>query len=354
MDTGLRLETWPDLDAAREAWRPLAERVGNPFASWEWVSTWWRHFGRGRSLQATACRRRDGSVAAILPLCAESIGPLRVLRFLGHGVGDHLGPICAPEDRPAAASALREVLATSGCRILLAERLPAEEGWRGRLGGAVVKRDSSPTLRIGGMSWDDYLNARSANFRSQVRRRERKLAREHQLRFRLADDLKRLDDDFGTFLALHGARWGEAESRAFRGERADFHRDFAARALERGWLRLVFLELDDRPVAAWYGLRFGQADWYYQAGRDPAWRDGHVGSVLLAHTVRQAFEDGMREYRFLRGGEGYKCRFTEDDPGLETLVAGRGVGGRLAVLGAERASSLPAPARRAVTRALGS
>jgi hypothetical protein len=40
--------------------------------------------------------------------------------------------------------------------------------------------------------------------------------------------------------------------------------------------------------------------------------------VLLIHSIRQALEDGLDEYRFLRGGEPFKYRFAANDPGLET------------------------------------
>src|SRR5947207_293111 len=79
-------------------------------------------------------------------------------------------------------------------------------------------------------------------------------------------------------------------------------------------------------VAAWYGVRFGGAESYYQSGRDPDWERSSVGLVLLAHTMEQAMNDGMGEYRLLRGGETYKDRFATGDPGVETVAVGRGAG----------------------------
>ena len=80
-----------------------------------------------------------------------------------------------------------------------------------------------------------------------------------------------------------------------------------------GWLcRAVGVEV--------FGFRFENADFAYQGDRDPEWSRWSVGRVLLAHTIRTAFEDGIAEYRLLRGGEHYKCRFANDDPGVETLV----------------------------------
>lgn len=317
----LSLEPLSDFASCRSEWSELAERSGNLFATWEWASTWWRHFGRDRPLHLLSCRRPDGSLAAILPLYEATARPLRVARFVGHGPADQLGPI-APEDRRSGvATAMRRALETSSPRwdLLLAERLPAHEGWSPAIRAQVIRRESSPVVRIDGTGWEDYLAARSANFRQQVRRRERKLVREHGLRYRLSDDSERLPADLDTFLALHAARWG-SESGAFPTTRRAFHRDFAALSLERGWLRLWLAEIGGRAVAAWYGFCFGDAYWYYQAGRDPAWEHSSVGFVLLAHTIREAFNDRVRVYRLLLGDEPYKERFATDDPGLATVA----------------------------------
>src|SRR5215210_8753673 len=96
------LEPIASFDGLSEEWTSLAEATGSVFSTWEWNSLWWKHFGRGRELMAIACRDGDGVLVAILPLYRARERPLRVIRFLGHGQGDHLGPICAPDDRDRA------------------------------------------------------------------------------------------------------------------------------------------------------------------------------------------------------------------------------------------------------------
>ena len=41
---------------------------------------------------------------------------------------------------------------------------------------------------------------------------------------------------------------------------APFHYEFATQALHHGWLRVWFLEIDGRPVAALHGFRFADAE----------------------------------------------------------------------------------------------
>jgi CelD/BcsL family acetyltransferase involved in cellulose biosynthesis len=343
----IRFERIRDFDVARSEWQSVAERSQNVFATWEWARTWWRHFGRDRQLLLTVCRGSHGRAVAIVPLYMSPVGPFRTLRFVGQGPADELGPVCAPADRGSAARTLLWALRQRDCRwdVFLAEALPVQDGWPAVLGGTVWRRESSPVLDIAGLDWEGFLASRSANFREQVRRRERSLARSHELRYRLTEDPARLDADLDVLFRLHDERWAEERSSALTASVRGFHREFARLALQRGWLRLWIMEIDGEPVAAWYGFRFGGAESYYQSGRRRAWDRASVGFVLLAHSLREAIRDGMREYRLLRGGEPYKTRFASRDDGLEMIVVPRGLRGHAALGAGTAALALPANVR---------
>lgn len=343
----LRLEPIGGLEEVREEWTELASRAGNVFSTWEWCATWWGRFGRGRRLLLSGCKRPDGELAAIVPVYQATTGPLRVGRLLGHGVGDQLGPVCAPEDRTAVARAIKRAMADGDLpvELLLAEGLPADEGWSALLGGRVLRHESARVLTLTG-AWEKFLATRSSNLREKVRRSERVLSRDHELAFRLVDDPAELQGGLDALFQLHDARWRGKEVDAFAGPVGEFHQGFAAVALDRGWLRLWLAEIDGSPVAAWLGFRYEGSEAYYQSGRDPGWDRYSVGFVLLVHSIREAFADGMREYRFLRGDEPYKARFAAEDIGLQAVVVGRGPASRTL---ATAASALSRPA---ATRAL--
>ena len=325
----MALEIVHELDAVRDEWRRLGEESGNLFATWEWAEAWWRHFGDGTPLLALS-RDASGEPAALVALEIRRRGPLQVARFLGHGPADELGPIAKAED-PRGVDALVELQEGGHWDVLLAERLPSASGVAARIGGRTLLTEASPLVEVSEGAFEGYLKERSRNFRSQIRRKERSLL-EKGLTYRLSDDADRLEADMSTLTALHEARWGAEGSGALGDRRAAFHLDFARAALARGWLRLWLAELNGKPVAAWYGFRFAGKEWYYQSGRDPEWDRESVGLVLLAHTIRSAFDDGLTTYKLLRGGDAYKDRFATSDPGLETVVAGRGPVGKAAEL----------------------
>jgi CelD/BcsL family acetyltransferase involved in cellulose biosynthesis len=350
-----RISPLGDVADLGESWRPLAAAGGNPFSSWEWASTWWRHFGDGREQRNLACRDQRDELIGIVPLYLHARRPLRVLRLIGHFPADQLGPVCAPERAGRVTQALRRHLQEeSGWDLLLAERLPAAGGCGRELGGRLLRREPTPELTIEAADWEEFLATKSSNFRGQVRNRENRLLRKQGLRYRLADDPERLEGDMDILFGLHEAHWrSRGNAGAFQGGLKDFHRDFARLALENGWLRFWIAYLDERPAAAWYGFRIGDADWFYQGGRDPDQGHSSVGFVLMSHTIRDAIEHGISTYKLLLGAEEYKARFSNREPAVETLALARGLKGRAALAAKAARDRLTQVPTRPAARARG-
>lgn len=348
----MRLDRVRSLHELEPEWPALAEGAGHPFGTWEWVSAWWRYYGAGKELFTFACRAGDGRLAAILPLYIARQRP-RVARFLGYG--DLQSPLCEPGDRPLAAAAMRMVVGRGAdrCRLLLAEKLPGEQGWSELLGGTLIRTDADPVLHLDGVSWEDFLAAKSSSFRKQARYQERRLGREHELTFRLTDDPARLDEDMDSLIALHELRWGESSTGIFAGPRGQMQRELAAAALEQGWLRLWIEEVDGKPAAAYYGLRYAGSEFFFQSGRDPSLDRLSVGAVMLAHVVRDACNDGVGTFRFLAGDEPYKLRLADDDYAPETRLLGSGVAGVVGPAAVSAVRALPDAQRARVMGRLG-
>jgi CelD/BcsL family acetyltransferase involved in cellulose biosynthesis len=321
----LRMNHVTSIESLQREWSELAFRTQNIFATCEWASIWWKRFGGDRPL-AISTFRSSGDVVALVPLYLWSKKGLRVLRLVGHGVGGESGPVCASERVSSISSLLERALAGSPWRwdVFLGEHLFGDVDWTS-LHAKMLRRAPSPVLRTN-EDWRGFLKSRNANIGGQLARYERDLRNEYKFRYRLADDPERLPEDLDALFALHAARWGGRSSAFLTQE--DFHRDFARCALERGWLRLWFIELNGRAVAASYGFRYAGVQIDYQAGWDPSFGSLSVDSILLTHTIREALNDGVHTYRFLRGGDAYKRRFATENPGVVTFGIGRGPVGK--------------------------
>jgi CelD/BcsL family acetyltransferase involved in cellulose biosynthesis len=351
--TGIRatqpkVDVVDSLDGLREDWVRLAAAAGNVFATWEWNELWWRRYGRGRPLRAAVLRGEGDQIDAIVPLFLWSRRPLRILRLIGHGHGDHLGPICRDED---AERALRIALDAVAHDVFVGDWVAGDRGWARTRGGRVVRETGYPILRFPDGSWDVFLAGQSPRFRKSARNHRNRLEREHDAHYRLSD-AETLEHDLDAAFRLHRARFGEHSRCLICGEHEAFHREFAALALECGWLRLLLLELDGRPAAFEYGFLYEGAYFAYQGGRDPAWDRKSVGFVLELECIRTALEDGATEYRFLGGEEEYKYRYPTVDPRLQTVLVPENRRGRAAA--AVVAGAWRFPGGEAIVRRIGS
>lgn len=330
----MKAQLHSDLDslgALEDQWRDLAVELGSAFVTPEWSRAWWRHFGEDRALLLATAREEGGRLAGVMPLALDRAGRPRAIRFAGSGLGDRFEPAAGPDRQGAVAAVVIAALEEAGHRrrLLLLEHAERDSPWPGEMAAAASirlaaieqRRAEEPYVSLEGLDWDGYLATRSKSFRKRVRYLERSLERDHDVAVRQTAAAAELGADLETFMRLHDLRWQErgGSSIAAPAARA-FLADFAAAALDRGWLRLRFLEVDTEPVAALLGWRVGGRYAFYQGGFDPAWARQSVGLLLVALTLRDAISEGASEFDFLLGEEPYKWRFADDSRAVHTVA----------------------------------
>ena len=317
-----------ELDTWKDAWRTLAEERGNPFITPDWYYAWLEHYAEEAEPFAIVAGSPDGSCEGVLPLVRTRRS--RALRFAGADLGDHFQPACREADEASftrrACEILRERSSEWSTAIFHGTEL--NSGWHTTLADsarplAVVTGPATPMpyVDLTGVEWDAFWAQRGRKLRKYVRSRMNQIEQAHELSYRQTDNALELPADMSTLLALHERRFGR-RSLLLDPTAQAFHRDFAGAALERGWLRLVFMELDAQPVAASYGWNVGGRYGDYNGGFSPDWAKTSVGLLLMVHTLRRALDQGATEYDFLLGDEPYKSRFTASRREVATVLVG--------------------------------
>ena len=311
------------LAGSRASWDALVSAMphATPFHSWAWhraaeESTPPSERSRRSSLQLAAA---DGTPEAILPLLAQRVPFRRAqVRALGWASGlaacpDHLDILARPGAEVEAFVPVLEALPWDAIILSdVAERAPGVE----RLTSAFAARGHHvtraplhccPYLDLPA-DWDAYLAMQSPTRRQLLRRKERKLAREHAATLtEYAAD--RFDDGWQLLLDLHQRRWGGPG--AFADPSVTTHlRVFRSLVTAPADFWLTTLDLDGQPAAAWCGFAWRDTVYFYQGGRDPRWDAESAGVVLMAKMIRRAIEAGYRRFDFMRGDESYKRSWT--------------------------------------------
>jgi CelD/BcsL family acetyltransferase involved in cellulose biosynthesis len=328
--------------AMREQWRELAaDSLAGVFNSWEWLHTWYELLGRGRAPRIYTARDARGRLNGLLPLAVErrlAVGlPVRRLAFLGetHVGSDYL-------DVVARRGHEEEVIAAFAARLLedrgewdLLDLLDMDEASPAlavftrvleRAGYVVRVSEASVCpyeLFTPGQSFDEFL--RGTSRRDNYLRRRKWLEKQPGYRVERVTTPESAGPAYEEFLRLHALRWAASGgSGGITGPEVEaFHREVVPLLAGRDMLRFYTMWVGETAVASVYGIRERDKFIYYQSGYDPAWGSKSVGMVLVGETFKDAVEDGLREYDFLRGSEAYKSDWTARTRYTRTLRAFR-------------------------------
>lgn len=247
-----------------------------------------------------------------------------VLRFLTDAhVTDLASPIGAPDEAPAIFEGMEALEGWTSADLdgfsglTWAEPLLAAAVQAGHK-AEIVQVDTTPRIPLSG-TFDDYLASIEGKQRHEIRRKGRKLERDlAPWRSRLSD-ADTLQEDVEAFIEQHRLAAGE-KGGFMTPEHAALFRRAASETMERGWLRLSWLETEggSRLAAVWSYLVKGR--WLvWNSSFDPAYRELSTGMVAMSEAIRLACEERSEVFDLLRGDEAYKYRLGAVDHPVNAL-----------------------------------
>lgn len=336
----LEPETFASL--ARE-WDELAEAGGSatPFSTHPWLSSWWASFPRRGRVRVLTAREADGRLAAALPLVERALPVfrlrfLRALTMMGAGISDYTEAPARPGREAAAGAAFLDHLAADPpgrWHAMLLDDFPAGAAAPDALRERAAARGLAARVAEGESTWqvplpashETFRGTLSSSLRKHIARTRRKVESEQGgrfLDFSRAPDLDAAMEEFFRLHQLRRASRGEAGNFADEAPRR-FHREVARAFRDRGWLRLHFLEVEGRNVAAIYGFQHRGVLYYYLPGFDPEMEKLSPGSLILDRFIEAGIADGATSCDFLRGAEAYKTRWGTVERRSRNLIVSR-------------------------------
>lgn len=321
-----RIATTGELQQYSATWNTLTQGV--PFRSWEWLSTWWDHYGAGRELYILAVHD-DCALVGILPLfCERSATRGRVLQLLGSGevCTDYVTVLSTAAHEDAVLDAIASWMIDAGGR-----NASHEHQWDLLELGCVLTSDVAISRLIGTLadagcgvhrkpgpncwklalptSWDDVYARLSKNRRKAFRKLQRDVLDRGRLVFKTAGTPEELDSAMVLFIDLHQKRrisLGEAGCFASK-QFAAFMKAVSTRLFAAGMLELSWIELDGHPVAVDFCLVDTETIYGYQGGIDPMASGESPGHLMTMAQVQNAISSSRNAYDLLRGDEPYKA-----------------------------------------------
>jgi len=322
-----------DFQGLRKKWDVLLKNnlLGdNVFLTWEWLFTWWKHFGEGRKPLVLLVEDED-KIVAIAPLMLSkyklpAFGTIKKVEFLGARHSDYNNFIVLKRE----AECLRliidylmdtiadwdwielkeipETAENANCLETLFSYSPSKLKLKKHVCN-ICPYVSLPN------SVDLLMKALSKNMRQNLNKYLRKINEKHHVELKRYDEAGfSVEEAMKLFIKLNEKRWesegllGSFKSRedSFR----NFHMDVAGLFADVGWLGLYFLTADGEPVSAQYTFEYSEKMFYYLAGFDPQYSKYSVGNLIIRLLLERCIKKGFKEYDMMRGDEPYKFLWT--------------------------------------------
>jgi CelD/BcsL family acetyltransferase involved in cellulose biosynthesis len=323
------------LEDLAPEWAALAESCSARHFAWPyWCLPWWRHLGAG--VLRVVVVRDGGGLVAVAPLHERRRGPVRAVRFLGHGVGA-VSELVVSSGRHDAARAVWPVVLEPRDAYLDLLDYPTDGAgleelreWAGP-DVRIAPADVTPFVPVRG-SFDDYFAARGSQLRRILRRSERALeGRGASFDVEVVGDAARVDELLPDITRVFDAAEAQNPRQHLLAPPWDaFTRDVLREAANANALRVFVGSVADRVAV--FALTFRNdtslAMWLNRF--DPSFGDVGPGHLLFKEMVRYGFEQRVERVDFLLGDFRYKYLWCTEAPKTANVSGARGWWARIA------------------------
>jgi CelD/BcsL family acetyltransferase involved in cellulose biosynthesis len=330
--------TFPEEKSFVQQWNHLAETQVIPgiFVTYDWIKTWWNHFGADKRLVLLS-GTYEKRLVALAPMMITKKGPFslqgpRIMEFIGTG---------SVPTRGMGLSDRVDFLYAGNCHAILDEMLdrlyslnphfdllliralssasPTFEQLKRNsehyeLSFGSVFRSFSPYTEIKG-SWESFLSTKSGKTRRQWRNSRRRLKRTGKY------ELSRYPDNGWSFkstmkailtISRHSYKWEEQNALLQSSALLNFYTEFYRRISRKGFFKVHFILMGGEPVAYQAGFQYANRLFAYDTAYDKSHKDVHPGIHLVTQGIRTACGKNLVEYDMMRGDEPYKNRWCSD------------------------------------------
>lgn len=319
-----------EFESLREIWDELLEKSPdkNIYLTWEWLFTWWKHYGEDRRLNILLIQD-NSQIIGIVPLMRlkYKIGFLgfNLLENIGAPTCDYGGIILAQKEREAMLALMNYFEGEiADCNtIIRLNQIPKDseffllikQSYPSSLSSMLISKREiclSPYLPLT-TTWDEYFHSHSRKRRGNLKRALKQLEQKYDVKYERYNAVNQAEYGVDKFLKLKQKR---LESKKLKGvwydqRTRDFYTDVANAFARRGWLDLSLLTADGKPLSAVYGFRYGGRFYYTNTAFDPEYSEYSPGNLHIMYLIKDMFGNGLREFDFLRGDEAYKLIWTK-------------------------------------------
>lgn len=326
------IRTLKEFEDIREAWSKLLEKrhPQTAFLTWEWMYAWWKNYGAEKELWLLTAWKEEKLVGGVplMLLHTKRFGfKYRILQSLGKPNTDE-SDFLSIEESAEIIRCIVEFIALHRNQwdaIELCELNPEspttfiviKEIERLKL-LTIQKYEAHYHIQLS-RPWDEYWKTLSKNTRDGIEKRYKQGVKKMDLQFQYISAADVNWQHFETIFEINSKarypeKYGSTQERAFLA-------DLVNAMQGKGWLEVIFLHMEGKPIAYDYGFNMNGRFEDWRTGYDLSYSTQAAGKILLYLLIKHQFENGYKLFDFLRGAYEYKTQWNPDVRDFINLVA---------------------------------
>jgi CelD/BcsL family acetyltransferase involved in cellulose biosynthesis len=298
------------------------------FQTYEYITTWWKHFGGKQKLNVLIIRDRNESVISIIPFYQKKKKGFKVYMLVGDDYADYIH--------------IASRINPNQLAKVLYKYLKDDKDWHwvefnGVVKGSVTDRfvnelsrkqfkkivdktvHFAPLLNVSN-DWEVYYNEIDKKTRKDVEYNKRRLNKIGQLTVRDIQD-EEIDICLIDFFAMHKHRYANEETISIfeNKKNRDFITELTKTLAKKKWLHFSKLTLADETLSMHLGFLLKNKFYYYLPVFNDKYSKYSSGKILLLELIRESFNKGHRNFDFMAGKEKYKYLYSNNEQKIVTV-----------------------------------
>ncbi|MFC1806932.1 GNAT family N-acetyltransferase [Candidatus Omnitrophota bacterium] len=322
----LRITEIKDFDAleiSESEWNAILSQsvINVPYLTYGWLRSWWESYNVDHELLLLVVKSGK-DIIAIAPMMISRTRycgiPVRKVEFLATPRSDYSDMIVAENYSGVLDIVLKHILAKKDQWDIIEfseirEDSPLLNHSKHILSAYpcfynVTKVEVSPMINIEDTFETYFKTCVSKKIRTHIKQYIRALSSDAKMEVEHYTDISENNKLLDDFFLMHNKRWRTKQKKCKFGEdaRRNFNIKVADNFSKNKWFILSVLKLNAKPIAFHYGFIYTNKFFYSIPTFDCDLAKYSPGIILLRHLVEYAFNNGFKEFDFLRGGEEYK------------------------------------------------
>ncbi|MGB9073610.1 MAG: GNAT family N-acetyltransferase [Terriglobales bacterium] len=295
-------------------WGELAMRFTSPLLQYEWFAACAETLLRSDQLRIVVNHSHE-AITAVAPLVLTRHGGPERLEILGARVLDE--PTGFIYESKESLEQLTAAILGIGKPLLLG-RLRNDSPEinvldRQHTGKYFLRADAGSPFIEFRTTWDDLVAGMSSDNRHQLRRKQKLLEQQGTVSFEIfSPEFDKIEHDLEEIIRVEATGWKgkQRTAMAFDWQLRCFYETYAREAGRQGLLRLSFLRIDGKAIAAQVGVLHANRFWLLKVAYDEEWAKCSPGVLLTNETIRYACQQGLEGFEFLGHDEQWIHRWT--------------------------------------------